>query len=170
MIVRKPLLGILFGVAALVAASWLTPSIRLVYNPSDSAPRGWYLVLPATEFSVGDYVLARLPSDTAALAAARDYLPRSVPILKQIAAVAGQRVCIRDAVVYVDGAPLARTLDRDSKGRPLTPWRHCEQLDAGDLFLLNTANPASFDSRYFGPIDVSFVRGHAVPLMTQELR
>ena len=26
--------------------------------------------------------------------------------------------------------------------------------------------PASFDSRYFGPIDVSFVRGTAVPIMT----
>ena len=170
MMVRRPLVGILFGVAALVAASWLTPSIRLVYNPSDSAPRGWYLVLAATQFSVGDYVLARLPSDTAELAAARDYLPRSVPILKQIAAVAGQRICVRDAVVYVDGAPLARTLDRDGKGRPLTPWRHCEQLDARDLFLLNPANPASFDSRYFGPIDLSFVRGHAVPLMTEDLR
>ena len=52
--------------------------------------------MPATMSSQGYQTTA--PS----LAAARGYLRAAVPILKQIAAVAGQRVCIRDAVVYVD--------------------------------------------------------------------
>ena len=37
-----------------------------------------------------------------------------------------------------------------------------------ELFLLNSTNVASFDSRYFGPIDSSFVRGRAIPLSTSD--
>ena len=158
------------GIAAFIAAACVTPATRIVYNPSDSAPRGWYLVFQAARVRVGDYVVVRLPRDTAALAAARDYLPRSVPILKQIAALGGQRVCIRNAVVYVDGAAITRALDVDSKGRPLTAGVHCRALFDDELFLLNLTNPRSFDSRYFGPIDASFVRGRAIPLSTTDMQ
>ena len=91
-----------------------------------------------------------------------------MPIPKQIAAVAGQRVCIRDSVVYIDGIVVARTLDSDAKERPLTPWAHCRHLISDELFLLNPHNKASFDSRYFGPLDASFVRGRAIPLATSD--
>jgi type IV secretory pathway protease TraF len=91
-----------------------------------------------------------------------------VPILKKIAAVAGQHVCIRDTVVYIDGNAVARTLDSDAKERPLTAWAHCRHLIGDELFLLNPHNKASFDSRYFGPLDASFVRGRAIPLATLE--
>ncbi|TMG80297.1 MAG: hypothetical protein E6H78_18795, partial [Betaproteobacteria bacterium] len=64
------------------------------------------------------YVVARLPHDMAALAAARDYLPRSVPILKQIAAINGQRVCIRNPLICIDGAAVARALLRWHRYRP----------------------------------------------------
>jgi type IV secretory pathway protease TraF len=84
----------------------------------------------------GDYAVTLLPSDTATLAATRGYLPRSVPILKQIAAVAGQHVCIRDTVVYIDGNAVARTLDSDAKERPLTAWARCRHLIGGELFRL----------------------------------
>src|SRR5271155_5843415 len=110
MTIRGPIVGMLLGVTALFAAAYLKPCIRLVYNPTDSAPRGWYVVVPMIHARPGDYVVALLPSDTAALAAMRGYLPRSVPIRKQIAAVAGQRVCIHDSVVYIDGNAVAKTL------------------------------------------------------------
>jgi conjugative transfer signal peptidase TraF len=158
------------GLAALVAAAYLKPDLRLVYNPSDSAPRGWYIVSPVTDFRAGDYVVTRLPNDTATLAASRGYLPRSVPILKQIAAVSGQRVCIRRAVVYIDSIAVAQTLSSDSDHRPLIAWEHCRTLIKDELFLLNPHHEASFDSRYFGPVDVSFVRGRAVPLLRSEHR
>src|SRR5208283_2708259 len=128
MTIRGPIVGMLLGVTALFAATYLKPSIRLIYNPTDSAPRGWYVVVPMTRAHPGDYVVALLPSDTATLAAARGYLPRSVPILKKIAAVAGQRVCIRDGVVYIDGTVVSRTLDSDAKERPLTAWARCRHL------------------------------------------
>jgi conjugative transfer signal peptidase TraF len=86
-------------------------------------------------------------------------------VLKRIAAVEGKVVCVRDGVVSVNGAPIASILEVDGRGRPLAAWRHCRRLIKGELFLLNSAASASFDSRYFGPIDVSFVLGLATPLL-----
>ncbi len=168
MTIRGPIVGMLLGVTAVFAAAYLKPSIRLVYNPTDSAPRGWYVVVPMIRAHPGDYVVALLPSDTATLAATRGYLPRSVPILKQIAAVPGQRVCIRDGVVYIDDTVVARTLERDAKERPLSAWGRWRHLISDELLLLNPHNQASFDSRYFGPLDASFVRGRAIPLATSD--
>ena len=172
MTLRRPgvrvLVGMVVGVGALAAAAWIKPAVHLVYNPTDSAPPGWYGVVPPHDFRVGDLVVAKLPSDAAIFASTRDYLPRSVPILKQIAATAGQHVCVRDGVVYVDGIGVARTLGVDGRQRPLTAWPGCRRLVKDELFLLNPHHEASFDSRYFGPVDASFVRGRAVPLWTAE--
>lgn len=156
----------LAGVGLAVLAAALHPSIRLIYNASDSAPRGFYRVAPATDLKRGDYVVAKLPQDVARFAAARGYLPQSVPVLKLVAAASGQRVCVKDGAVFVDGTLVAHTLDYDGKQRPLSAWKHCRTLQVGELFLLNPAHAASFDSRYFGPLDVSFVRGRAIALWT----
>src|SRR5665213_3120925 len=149
-----------------VAARVDKPPLQVIYNASESAPRGWYRVTHPAQLRVGDYVVARLPEQIGMLAAARGYLPRSVPVLKQIAALAGQRVCVQHGTVTVGMQQFARTLDVDFSGRPLTAWRHCRLLLMGELFLLNPSAAGSFDSRYFGPIDASFVRGVAVPLAT----
>jgi conjugative transfer signal peptidase TraF len=152
-------------VAAALPAVW-QPDVRLVYNASASAPLGWYLIRPATTPTVGDYVLATLPTTAAVLAAERGYLPAGVPILKQVGAVTGQHVCVTGDAVLVDGAQFGRLRRSDSRGRPLTGWLQCRRLANGELMLLSTTNPASFDSRYFGPIVASAVRGKAMPLWT----
>jgi conjugative transfer signal peptidase TraF len=163
---RVALLGSAFGVLGITVSALVKPDIRLIYNPTESAPRGWYLIHPAAQLEIGDYVIAQLPHHIAAFAAKREYLPRHVPVLKRIAATAGQRVCVRDGTVLIDGAAVATTLARDGKRRPLTAWPHCRKLETGELFLLNASAPSSFDSRYFGPLDVSFVRGRANLLWT----
>jgi conjugative transfer signal peptidase TraF len=170
MIVLSPLVGMLLGIVLLVAPACAKPVLRLVYNASDSAPRGWYTVNRPEHLDVGDYVVVRLPGDVATFAALRGYLPLSVPVLKRIAALSGQHVCIHDATVYIDGVAAARVLDADHRQRPLTAWQHCRLLIKDELFLLNAAAPESFDSRYFGPVDMSFVRGRATPLTTAQQR
>jgi type IV secretory pathway protease TraF len=129
-----PFIGMLVGVVALVVATGVRPPLRLAYNGSDSAPRGWYLVSHPEHFHVGDYVIARLPEDAAAFAAARGYLPSAVPVLKPIAAVRGQHVCIRNDMVYIHGAAVTRILDADPSRRPLTAWLHCRLLLATSCF------------------------------------
>ncbi|VTU33601.1 conjugal transfer pilin processing protease TraF [Variovorax sp. PBL-H6] len=159
-----------FGIAALAAPALQAPAARWVYNPSDSVPRGWYRIDPvgttADALQVGDIVLARLPVEVAALAAQRGYLPERIPLLKQIGAMAPQRVCVAQRTVYVDDLPMALAREVDGLGRGLPQWSHCRTLRAGELFLLSVTNPASFDSRYFGPIHAAAVIGRAQPMWT----
>lgn len=162
------------GVAALAGPALHTPAARWVYNPSDSVPRGWYRIEPQPASSdglhVGDIVLARLPAEAAALAAQRGYLPERIPLLKRIGAVAPQRVCVAQRTVYVDDVPVALAREADGLGRGLPLWSHCRALRAGELFLLSATNTASFDSRYFGPIDAAAVLGRAQPMWTWSAR
>ena len=156
----------LVGIAAAAAPTVFGLNVRLVYNASSSAPLGWYRVESVTSPKVGDYVLATLPTDAAALAAQRGYLPAGLPILKQVSAVQGQRVCVQKEVLLIDGMLAGRILRSDPQGLSLPVWRQCRKLESGELLLLGPTNPASFDSRYFGPVPASAVRGQAVPLWT----
>ncbi len=160
---------VLFTVLGIAALAWTfvyTPVARIVYNPSDSVPPGWYRIGPPHSLHVDSIVLASLPADAAALAAQRGYLPLHIPLLKRIGAMAPQQVCIKQHIVRIDGVAEAVARTADGRGRPLSDWQHCRRLHDGELFLLSATNPASFDSRYFGPIAVSAVIGSAQPLWT----
>lgn len=154
------------GIAALAWPSVHIPVARIVYNPSDSVPRGWYRIGPPDSLHVGSIVLTRLPEDAAALAAQRGYLPEHIPLLKRIGAMSPQQVCIEKRIVRIDGVAEAVARTVDGRGRPLSAWQQCRRLHDGELFLLSATNPASFDSRYFGPVAVSAVIGSAQPLWT----
>jgi conjugative transfer signal peptidase TraF len=165
--------GMGIGLAALCASAFMPMSgderVFLVYNPTDSVPRGWYRVghidNPAS-LHVGSIVVARLPADVAAFAGQRGYLPNGVPILKRVGVVSPQSVCIRGQSVRIDGVIVATVRTHDGERRPLHAWPQCRPLATGELFLLSGTNPASFDSRYFGPIAVSAVLGIARPIWT----
>ena len=160
------------GLAALAWASFVHPLPRLIYNPSDSVSVGWYRVDPLQQhagslprpLSMDSIVLTALPTDAAALAAQRGYLPARVPLLKRVGAVAPQEVCIAGGIVRIDGVPSAAVLPADRWGQPLPSWQQCRRLESGELFLLSVTNPASFDSRYFGPVSASAVIGVAHPV------
>lgn len=160
------------GLAALAWAAFVSPLPRLTYNPSDSVAVGWYRIetfghraaLLPRPLSVDSIVLVPLPAEAAALAAQRGYLPTRVPLLKRVGAVSPQEVCIAGGIVRIDGVPAAAVLPADRLGRPLPSWQQCRRLASGELFLLSVTNPASFDSRYFGPIAASTVIGLAHPV------
>lgn len=166
------------GFAALAWASFVSPLPRLTYNPSDSVAVGWYRIDPLNRWGgspprplfVGSIVLVPLPAAAAALASQRGYLPTRVPLLKRIGAVAPQEVCITGGIVRIDGVPSAAVLRADRMGRPLLSWPQCRRLEPGELFLLSVTNPASFDSRYFGPVSASTVIGVAHPVWLETRR
>ncbi|EME9751324.1 MULTISPECIES: S26 family signal peptidase [Pseudomonadota] len=156
------------GLAALAWAAFVSPLPRLTYNPSDSVAVGWYRIEPFASLprplSVDSIVLVPLPAEAAMLAAQRGYLPTRVPLLKRVGAVAPQHVCIVAGQVRIDGVPAAAALPADRLGRPLPSLQLCRRLEPGELFLLSVTNPASFDSRYFGPVSASAVIGVARPI------
>lgn len=160
------------GLAALAWAAFVQPLPRMAYNPSDSVAVGWYRIEPfdprtasrPRPLSVDSIVLMPLPDRAAMLAAQRGYLPTRVPLLKRVGAVAPQHVCIVAGQVRIDGVPVAAALPADRLGRPLPSLQLCRRLQPGELFLLSATNPASFDSRYFGPVSAFAVIGVAHPI------
>jgi conjugative transfer signal peptidase TraF len=157
-------------IAAAAAAATVTPAIgtlvwpprpALLWNASASSPIGLYRIGEADSLRVGDLVVAWPPEDARELGAERHYLPRNVPLVKSVAAVAGDRVCAVGEAVFVDGRLETLRSDRDPSGRRMPWWTGCEDLSGGDLFLFSPDAPQAFDGRYFGITRASQIVGRA---------
>lgn len=155
--------GALFLLALSGPDLWPT---RLVYNASASVPLGWYAIGQASDLQAGDVVMVRPPVTVARLLVERRYLGDGVPLLKQLAAGPGMTVCRREDRISVGGVPAALARDADALGRPLPRWQGCRTLGSGEVFLLNSGAPGSFDGRYFGPSPARDILGKATPLWT----
>lgn len=157
-----PLAATLAGIALVGFSAIAHPQPRLVWNVSTSAPIGLYRVVSGAP-ERGDFILVRLLKSIEKLAAIRGYLPAGVPLIKRIAAVAGDDVCAFDGAIIVNGEIVARQRKVDRAGRSLPRWNECRELVQGEFFLLGDA-PDSFDSRYFGPVTSARVIGRLAPL------
>lgn len=146
--------------AIVLASAALPPAPRLVWNASASAPVGLYAVSPAAVPATGDMVVARLPPVFRRLAAERRYVPANVPLVKRVAAAAGDEVCASGQSVSVNGAVFAKRQDLDGMGRRMPFWLGCVRLRDRQVFLLMDTD-ASFDGRYFGVTEGADVVGKA---------
>lgn len=161
-----PVMTLAMAASGLLALGGVSHSpTRVIYNPTASAPLGFYAVEAAEPPHVGDLVVSRLPAGAAALADRRLYVPSSVPVVKTVAAIGGNRVCREGAKLSVDGRVIATARTRDGAGRPLPAWSGCQVLATRQVLLLS-GHPSSFDGRYFGPTDAGLVLGRARPLWT----
>ena len=106
-------------------------------------------------------VAAQAPEGARQLAAMRGYLPSGVPLVKRVVAMEGRQVCASRARILVDARTVAHRRKRDAEGRAMPWWAGCHRLEPGQLLLINRAS-ASFDSRYFGPVQRTAVLGKAV--------
>lgn len=165
---RRMGLAALIGCATVpLAASipWKPPTF-LVWNSSASAPIGLYRLRSGALVRRGDMVVAWTPEPSRALAARRHYLPANVPLVKRVAAIAGDRVCATGRAVLINGRRVALRHDHDPAGRPMPAWSGCVRLGHGDYFLL-MQSPLSFDGRYFGLTRRNQILGRAELLWTR---
>ena len=144
--------GLLLTLDATSAAA----SGALLVNESPSLPEGLYRRIERAAPRPGDVVALEPPAE------ARVYLaglgmPRTVKLLKRVAATEGQRVCAAGPAVHLRGRTLAaRATDR--RGAALPRWTGCRALHRNEIFVVgDTAD--SFDSRYFGPVRHAAVTG-----------
>jgi conjugative transfer signal peptidase TraF len=151
---------------ALMTFASTKPAPVLVWNSSESAPLGLYHVQPAGMLFVTTLVVAIPPEPLATVLSQGGYLPHGVPLLKRILALADQSVCRDGLVISVDGIVIGTARERDRRGRALPVWQGCRVIADGEVFLMNWDEPASLDSRYFGPIPASAIIGRAEPLWT----
>ncbi|MDB5700534.1 MAG: Type secretory pathway protease TraF-like protein [Sphingomonadales bacterium] len=168
---RRPLrFGLLVGagsaLAVLLVPAMHRPHLRLVWNASASVPLGLYGIDPDVTLRVGDLVAVRPSPALTGFMAARRYVEANALLVKPVAALAGATFCRADQRVTLDGRTVALALRRDRFGRALPSWSGCQRLAHNQLVLIAPALRASFDSRYFGPVDRAQVIGRAIPLWT----
>lgn len=147
--------------AALIATLFLIPRPLLLWNSSASSPRGLYLITSANHLRVGETIIAWPPQSARRLASARHYLPATVPLVKPVAASAGDRICASGNAIFVNDRLAVLRRVSDLAGRPMPRWSGCRRLGQGELFLLSNNAPLAFDGRYFGVTSISDVIGQA---------
>jgi len=160
------LLGGYAAIAAIIVPAFVRPAPRLIWNASASVPIGLYAARPVKGLRRGDLVAAHAPPPIARLMAERSYLPVRVPMLKQVAAIAGQQVCRSGTRILIDRKPVAEACAVDRAGRALPVWQGCHRLGQDEVFLLNPAVPDSFDGRYFGPLKTRAIVAILTPVWT----
>jgi len=143
-------------------------------NWTSSMPLGLYRELPA-RLERGAVVLICLPEEVAQLGRQRRYLPLGdcpegvSPIVKEIAAIAGDEIALQENSLAVNGVVVDRTGLRstDSLGRPLDHAQLGRRLVGdGEVWVLGIERSRSWDSRYFGAVPVESIVASAKPVLT----
>lgn len=160
--------AMLAGVGLISASTWSEHPPRFVWNASASVPIGLYRVEPAGRIDVADLVVVMPPEPLAGFLAERGYLPRGVPLIKRVLALAGTTVCRRGVEIIAYGMTYGRVRELDSHGRRLPGWHGCGVVARGEAFLMNWDAEDSFDSRYVGPLPIASIVGRAVPVWTAD--
>jgi type IV secretory pathway protease TraF len=139
------------------------PRPKLLYNPSASAPIGYYSIGPEETFNIGDQVALYAPDWARKLADERRYLPFDYPLIKTIAGKPGDQICASGDVVSVPNYADITRLSRDSLGRDLPSWDGCLVLSPNEYFVLSAGTEAGlafgYDSRFFGPVNGETILG-----------
>lgn len=149
----------LAGLGLMVLASFFNPQDRLIWNRTASAPTGLYW-LNDDPFTLGRWVVVSARSDDAQWAQSQGFVGKDWPLLKQIAAVSGDKICRVDGEISVNGNTIGRAKRIDSRGQLLPVWTGCQVLAEAEVFLINP-HPDSLDGRYFGATDLSDLDGIA---------
>jgi signal peptidase I len=86
---------------------------------------------------------------------------KTVPtLIKRVIAVGGQTVEVRDGYVFVDGKKLDEPYTGSEPTEP-GPLRLPLRVPAGDVWAMGDNRTNSEDSRWFGPVPDSTIRGEA---------
>jgi conjugative transfer signal peptidase TraF len=169
MTTRIAVLALTVSVTALVAVTiGHKPSPRLIWNASESVPLGLYRVQSLRRLFATELVVALPPEPLATFLANSGYLPKGVALIKHILALPQQIVCRRELTIIVDAMEVGDARERDRRGRVLPSWQGCRTVQEGEVFLMNSDEPASLDGRYFGLLPTATIVGRAVPLWTFE--
>lgn len=147
----------------MIATIIAPPRVLLVWNTTASVPVGLYVVTRVAP-KRGDLLVMQLPPEMETLAVSRAMLPPKAPVLKPVAALAADRVCRWGTLVSINGRLSAIARRHDGRDRSLPVWQGCRQLSASQVFVL-APHPDSFDSRYYGPLQLQLAHGVAHPLL-----
>ena len=158
---RNALIAMILTGAVVVTTAQIAvpPRPVLLYNPSPSAPIGFYRLRKASLPGLEDQVAAYAPEWARKLADERGYLPYEYPLIKTVWAVKGDEICYHKNTVRVPKHPdISRQL-QDGLGRDMPALSGCHFLKQDEYFLVSPDVQTGFDSRYFGPVGIENILG-----------
>jgi conjugative transfer signal peptidase TraF len=90
-------------------------------------------------------------------------------LMKRVLGIKGDRVSSSDEGIAVNGkllpASSPREVDGTGRAMPRYPYSGYT-LKASELLLMSDESGTSFDARYFGPVNLSQVKGVITPIIT----
>jgi conjugative transfer signal peptidase TraF len=172
---RKFALRAWLGIGLFAALVFCAHAAGFRINESSSLPIGiWRVSAAERDLQRGD-IVSFCPPDTPVFREARErgYVGKGLceggyePLLKPIAAIAGDRLSQTEEGISINGRLIAnsKSVGHDSFSRPLPSLGARDVIVArNEIWVISSYNPLSFDSRYFGPVPVSSIEGLSHPL------
>jgi signal peptidase I len=153
----KQFAGTLFGILAIMYAGSEIPK-RITVTISDSVDHRIFYkqtFFDTDDIKKGSYVMAELYSE----------LVKCCPclIVKRVAGVAGDLIVSRDLDYFCNGKYLGKAKTHTMTGKPLMSYKTNGLIPDGTIFLMGDS-PDSFDSRYYGPMEIKHVKAIARPI------
>lgn len=109
---------------------------------------------------IGDYVVAKMPDSRMSVGA-----PAGARLIKKVVARAGDKIRIKDNNLYINGVFSDRLwLAKSIPGKTSEDFEAEYELAAHQYFLMGTTKE-SFDSRYWGVVNLEAIRGYAYPVL-----
>ena len=165
---QKRFFPLIFSFCVLAALLLLFKYLSSHYliQVSASMPKGVYKIKAAESFSRGQIVIFNIPKSVSSLVEKRRWAPESLTylLMKPVAAKAGDQILISQKGLFINGSYVGAVKRFDSAGRPLPAIFGEFVLRQNELFAASR-HENSFDSRYFGPIQTSAVKGVVEPLI-----
>lgn len=173
----KVVISLIAVTSIVVTLTFYSFNLKLNYTPS--YPRGLYQVKeqPLEQLERGDLVLVcpKL-NDAIKLAAERNYIHFSyecstglTPLMKRIVAMEGDHVEVTEQGIFVNQKLVKNSIPLvvDSKNRPM-PIASSGITPKDRIWIVSEYSDVSFDSRYFGDLDIASVIGTMKPLWIEQ--
>ena len=131
---------------------------KFIFGGAPTAPER--LVLPIRDIHRGDVIVFKFPEDPD-----RDFIKRTIGL-------PGETVEIRDKAVYINGQPLEQAAyhlkfkprSDDARLDPKALNWGPATVPAGHLFMMGDNRDDSADSRFWGFLPISYVKGRAMTI------
>jgi conjugative transfer signal peptidase TraF len=144
-----PLYVMLVVLSVVAIFAMTAKSVGIVFNVTGSMPGTVYKLGHGEKGSLTSFC-SPIPHPSIGHGSCPD---GSMPLIKRVVGVAGDRVTATDHGVEINGQPVpnSRPLDLDAKGQALPHVRGIFTLKQGEIWTAGE-HSNSFDSRYFGPV------------------
>ncbi len=172
---RSFFLGILVSISILITTVTVFKHYNLVLNNTSSYPIGIYRVLEKKMYEKGDMVSFCAPLNETVkklvsfgFASGNSTCKNNTPVLlKKLVALHGDVITIKDKFVFVNNnlQKNSNIYFVGSSGNVLEK-QNSQVIESGNFWAMSDYNKKSYDSRYYGQVELSNIIGSAEPIIT----